>query len=428
MPDHDFLLHANLPNGQVQSLAVTNGTITHLAKNISGTATEEIDATDRILIPSWIDSHVHFNEPGRADWEGLHTGSLALAAGGGTAFFDMPLNSSPPVTDRETFELKKATALEKSHLDFALWGGLVPNSLPHLSAMAASGAIGFKAFMCHSGLDEYPAADTDTLREGMKIAADLNLPVAVHAEIPHGPSPTVATGTTMQDWLDSRPTTFETNAISLALEIAAETGCALHIVHVTCPEGIALVTAAKKAGLNVTVETCPHYLLLDHAAANRIGPLAKCAPPLRPAETVSALWDCLGRNEIDTIGSDHSPSSPDLKTGDDIFKMWGGVAGIQHGFPLLLDHTFDLLPQTSQNVADRFRLRNKGRLAPGYDADFALLQKSDPHPIDDDQLTLHPHSPYTGLPLSHRVTATYLRGQLVTSQTRPRFLRPFELS
>ena len=337
----------------------------------------------------------------------------------------MPLNSSPPVTDRDTFELKKATALEKSHLDFALWGGLVPESLPHLAAMADAGAIGFKAFMCHSGLDEYPAALTDTLREGMKIAADLNLPVAVHAEIPHGPPPT---GTTMQHWLDSRPTSFETNAISLALELAADTGCALHIVHVTCPEGIALVTAAKKEGLNVTVETCPHYLLLDHTAANRIGPLAKCAPPLRPAETVAALWDCLRNNEIDTIGSDHSPSSPDLKTGNNIFEMWGGIAGIQHGFPLLLDQSFDLLPQTSRNVADRFRLPNKGHLAPGFDADFTLLQKSDATPIDDPQLTRHPHSPYTGLPLTHRVTATYLRGQPVTSQTRPRFLRPLELS
>ncbi|MGJ8725172.1 MAG: allantoinase AllB [Roseibacillus sp.] len=424
MPDHDLLIHATLPDGQVQSLAVTNGTVTEVSPNISGTATQEIDATDRILIPSWIDSHVHFNEPGRANWEGLHTGSLALAAGGGTAFFDMPLNSSPPVTNRETFELKKTTALEKSHLDFALWGGLVPESLPHLTDMAQSGAIGFKAFMCHSGIDEYPAADSATLREGMKIAADLNLPVAVHAEIPHGPP---ATGTTMQDWLDSRPTTFETNAISLALELAAETHCALHIVHVTCPEGIALVTAAKKAGVNVTVETCPHYLLLDRTAANRIGPFAKCAPPLRPAETVAALWDCLRNNEIDTIGSDHSPSSPDLKTGDDIFQMWGGIAGIQHGFPLLLDHTFDLLPQTSRNVADRFRLPNKGRLAPGYDADFTLLQKNNPAPINDPQLSLHPHSPYTGLPLSHRVTATYLRGQLVTSQTRSRFLHPITL-
>lgn len=418
---HDLLLHSTLPSGEEQSLAVTDGLVTEVGSRLTGSAKKEIEALDRILVPGWIDSHVHFNEPGRAEWEGLTTGSRALAAGGGVAFFDMPLNSSPPVANREAFELKKEIALQKSCLDFALWGGLVPQSLSHLPAMAQAGAIGFKAFMCHSGLDEYPAADPSTLREGMKIAADLNLPVAVHAEIPHGPPPS---GTTMQNWLDSRPVTFETKAISLALELAAAAKCALHFVHVTCPEGIDLVTAAKKEGINVTVETCPHYLLLDHTAANRIGSLAKCAPPLRPAETVSALWQKLLDGEIDTIGSDHSPSSPDLKTGEDIFQMWGGIAGIQHGFPLLLDHTFDLLPQTSRNVADRFRLEKKGRLEPGYDADFTLLQKTDPRPISDPQLTRHSHSPYTGLPLAHRVTATYLRGQPITPETQPRFLQP----
>lgn len=425
MPDHDLLIHATLPNGQPHTLAITDGLITATSPHLSGTAKQEIEAPDQLLIPGWIDSHVHFNEPGRAEWEGLATGSLALAAGGGTTFFDMPLNSSPPVADRDSFELKKATALRKSHLDFALWGGLIPASLPHLPAMAQAGAIGFKAFMCHSGLDEYPAADPATLREGLRIAADLNLPVAVHAELPHGPPPT---GTTMPDWLASRPTSFETEAISLALELAAETGCALHIVHVTCPEGIALVTAAKKAGINVTVETCPHYLLLDHAAANRIGPLAKCAPPLRPAETVAALWDCLHNDEIDTIGSDHSPSSPDLKTGDNIFEMWGGIAGIQHGFPLLLDHSYGLLPHTSHKVANRFRLPRKGRLEPGYDADFLLVEKCPPAPIAEPQLTRHPHSPYLGMTLRHRVRATYLRGQPVTGETRSRFLPPITLS
>lgn len=425
MPTHDLLIHSTTPTGSSQSLAVTDGTITEVSPHLTGSAKEEIDATDCILVPSWIDSHVHFNQPGRADWEGLHSGSLALAAGGGAAFFDMPLNSSPPVTDGETFELKKAIALDKSHLDFALWGGLVPESLPHLTDMAQAGAIGFKAFMCHSGLDEYPAADTRTLRDGMKIAADLNLPVAVHAEIPHEPA---LTGTTMQAWLDSRPITFETDAISLALELAAETACALHIVHVTCPEGIDLVTKAKKAGVNVTVETCPHYLLLDHNQANRIGPLAKCAPPLRPSETVTALWECLLRDEIDTIGSDHSPSSPELKSGEDIFAMWGGIAGIQHGFPLLLDRSYDLLPQTSSKVAERFRLPKKGRLTSGYDADFTLLKKTPATAIADEQLTRHPHSPYVGLPLAHRVAATYLRGELVTSETRSRFLRPMTLS
>ena len=425
MSDHDLLVHSTHT-----SLAISDGVITQAGPNITGSAREEIDFGDSHILPGWIDAHVHFNEPGRADWEGFATGSRALAAGGGTTFFDMPLNSSPPVTTRAAFEEKRRIGEAKSCLDFALWGGLTPDSLGHLEAMADAGAIGFKAFMCPSGLDEFPAAKPSTLRAGMEIAARLGLPVAVHAEDPDFTLPPA--GRDMRAWLDSRPIAAELSAIRIAIELAGETGCDLHIVHVTCPEGIELVTRAKSRGLRVSVETCPHYLLLDDSAAIAIGPAAKCAPPLRPAATVAGLWQQLLAGHIDSIGSDHSPSPPELKTGDDLFAIWGGIAGIQHGLPLVLGHPggpgilpgASIVPQLTSKVAARFRLAKKGTLAPGNDADFTVLEKRDHSITRGELLTRHAISPYLGMTAAFSVAATYLRGRDTRSISHGKFLTP----
>ena len=423
MSDHDLVVHST--HG---ALAIRDGIITDAGTYTSGSAKEEIDFGDALILPGWIDAHVHFNEPGRADWEGFSTGSRALAAGGGTTFFDMPLNSSPPVITRAAFEEKRRIGEEKSLLDFALWAGLTPDSLNHMEAMADAGAIGFKAFMCPSGLDEFQSANPSTLRRGMEIAARLGLPVAVHAEDPevirqhqltHPPA-----STNMRAWLDSRPIEAELSAISIAIELAGETGCDLHIVHVTCPEGIDLVTQAKAMGIRVTVETCPHYLLLNDENAISIGPAAKCAPPIRSQLTVAALWEKLLAGEIDTIGSDHSPSPPDLKQGNDIFAMWGGIAGIQHGLTLVLSQDLKPVVQIAWNVARRFHLPQKGSLLPGQDADFMILKKQPLTITRDRLLTRHDISPYLGMTTAYTVAATYLRGQKVTSETRGKFLKP----
>ncbi len=421
---------------QTLDAGISGETFAGFAPDLAGSTGLEIDATGKILFPGLVDAHVHFNEPGRADWEGFATGSAALAAGGGTCFIDMPLNSSPPVLDADAFAAKRRAGEAHSRLDFALWGGLTPDSLPHLPALAKCGAAGFKAFMCPSGLDEFPAADENTLREGMRIAADLNLPVAVHAESPAvlaahqraHPSPTPGA---MRDWLSSRPVTAELAAIETSIACARDTGCALHIVHITSPAAIALVSAAKREGIDVTAETCPHYLLLDEEAAIRIGPAAKCAPPLRPRATVDALWQSLAVGDIDIIGSDHSPSPPGLKQGNDLFAMWGGIAGCQHGFPLLIDRALRestwqrLAALLSSNPARRFRLDSrKGRLAPGLDADFCLLAPV-PFTIDRDHLlTRHPISPYLGMSCPWRIESTWLRGNPISSATRGRFLHP----
>lgn len=423
MSDYDLIVRSRLPEGSPIALGIGDGRFQAVGPDLSGSAKDEIDHTHGFIIPGWIDAHVHFNEPGRSDWEGLSTGSRALAAGGGTAFFDMPLNSSPPVLTAAALEEKRTLAEQKACTDFALWGGLTPDSLDHLDAIADAGAIGFKAFMCSSGLDEFRHADATTLKAGMARAATLKLPVAVHAERDPTSRPAKSD---MAAWLASRPIQLELDAIQLALDLAGETGCALHIVHVSCAEGIDLVSTAKARGVNVTVETCPHYLLLSDADAIRIGAFAKCAPPLRSPAIISALRERLLSGAIDTLGSDHSPSSPDLKAGSDFFAIWGGIAGIQHALPLLLDAALAPLAAISDHVAQRFRLPGKGGFHIGHEADFALLSLSPRIISPAESLTRHPITPYFHHAIRHRVDATYLRGSRITHETRGRFLQPIQ--
>lgn len=422
------------PDGLTRAdLAIAGGKFVQIAPRIQEEAAVEVDAEDRYVFPGVIDAHVHFNEPGRAEWEGLATGSAALAAGGGTTFFDMPLNSEPPVLDAAHFREKRRLAEEQSCVDFALWGGLTPNNLDKLAALRDAGAIGLKAFMSDSGIPSFPRADERTLREGMKRAAKLGLLVAVHAE-----DDTLATKFTAAQkaagrmdaraWLESRPVEVELAAIRLATELAGETGCALHIVHVSSPEGVALVEAARDQRVDVTAETCPHYLLLNDKDVAKIGAAAKCAPPIRDEKRRQGLWSELRAGRIHTIGSDHSPAPAELKTSDDFFAIWGGIAGVQHGFPLLLSHCAEsvatdlprLAALLARNVARRFRLgSHKGSLAVGHDADFSLFEFGEPRVIAADDLwTRHRISAYVGRPTRAQITDTYVRGNAVYADGR----------
>jgi allantoinase len=433
-------------------LGVAGGRIAIIAPEIDEPAAEVVEAEGAIVFPGILDSHVHFNEPGRTDWEGLASGSAALAAGGGTAFFDMPLNSLPPVLDGESFARKRECAERHACLDFGLWGGLVPGNLDRLTELADAGAVGFKAFLADSGVPEFEAVtDTATLRQGMKRAAALGLPVAVHAE----DDATVRASTAEQRrrggcdpaaWLASRPVAAELLAIDRATELAGETGCALHVVHVSSPEGLERIAQARRRGVDVTAETCPHYLLLAEGDVARLGAVAKCAPPLRDEERRHELWRRLRAGEVDTLGSDHSPAPPAMKTAADFFAVWGGISGCQHGFPLLLSAALAQEPPEvglprfaallAANVADRFRLAGrKGRLAVGLDADFSLLRIADRgegEPARNaDLLYRHRQGPYDGRDCRVRVLRTLVRGWTVhehaaTTTEKPRgvLLRP----
>ncbi len=407
-------------------IGTLDGLIAEVDAELAEGARTEIDATGLHVFPGVVDPHVHFNDPGRAEWEGFETGSAAFAAGGGTCFFDMPLNASPPTVDGASFDLKVEAARGTALVDFCLWGGLVPGDLDRLDELADRGVIGFKAFMCNSGIDDFEQADDRTLVDGMERAAKLGLPVAVHAENDAVTQELAARARAegrrgMSDYLGSRPAAAELEAVARAIAMAEQTRCSLHIVHASTSAAVLLVAEARVRGVDVTCETCPHYLLLTDDDAERIGALAKCSPPLRPRAEVEALWSELLTGTIPIVASDHSPAPPELKESDDAFAVWGGISGCQtlrssllavgEARGLSLEAVASL---TSAAAADRFGLAGKGRLEPRFDADLAIVDlRHESVLVADDLLYRHRHSAFVGTPLKSRLVDTILRGRAV---------------
>ena len=414
MPDFDVIIRAK------EDIGIADGKFVALSENLAGSAREEIDATKMSIFPGVIDAHVHFNEPGRTDWEGFETGSGAAAAGGTTTVFEMPLNAHPPTIDGPSFDAKRAAAGKSSFVDFGLWGGLVPGNLNQLEALHDRGVVGLKAFMCDSGIDDFPRVTMSILREGMKRAADLDLLVALHAEsqelTQELAKEKIAKGqTTVRDYLDSRPIRAELDAIKQAIDLAAETNCRLHIVHVSCGSAVAIIAEARARGTDVSCETCPHYLVFTDEDMERLGAVAKCAPPLRSDSERKLLHERL--NDITTIGSDHSPSPWSMKDRQNFFEVWGGISGCQHLLALLLNSSIPgerIVDLTSRQVAKRFHVHQKGKIAVGRDADFTIVDPAVEENITADSLFYrHRHSPYVGRRLRGRIVRTVLRGQTV---------------
>ncbi len=418
------------PQGAViTDVAVDEGRISAVAPQLPG-AMREIDARGLTVLPGLIDIHVHFNEPGRTDWEGSATGSHALAAGGGTLFFDMPLNSSPCTVGPEEFDQKRA-ALERASLtDFGLWGGIIPGNRSALAELAARGVIGFKAFMADSGLPEFPRCDDRTLYEGMREAAKFQLPVAVHAEDDElvsklSSSAISARRTGIRDFLNSRPVSAEVAAIQRSSQLAAETGVKLHIVHVSSGSGVAAALEARARGVDISIETCPHYLFFTEEDMERIGALSKCAPPLRNANEHAALWDALMHNQVDVVASDHSPAPPEMKRDANFFKVWGGIAGVQSTLAVLLTAGHHDQGLSLQRIAEltatwparRFGLAHKGSIAVNNDADLVLVDVPASYELQEDKLLQrHRTSPYIGEDFRGVVHHTLLRGRPIFTQ------------
>lgn len=428
------------PDGpQHADVSIEDGRIAEVGIDLAG-APDEIDARGLLVLPGMIDVHVHFNEPGRTHWEGAVSGSRALAAGGGTLFFDMPLNSTPCCVNAREIDRKRAALEAASITDFGLWGGLVPGSVPEMADMAARGVVGFKAFMCDSGLREFPRADAATLYDGLTEAAGLGLPVAVHAEneeLTRALSQRMS-GRTIRDFLDSRPVIAELEAIQCALLLAGETRAKLHIVHVSTGRGVVLAAEARANGIDVSVETCPHYLWFDESDVERLGAIAKCAPPLRTVEHVAALWEQLLARHIDIVASDHSPTEPARKAGD-FAGAWGGIAGIQFTLPVLFDRGYHdrrlplerIVELVAATPARRFRMARKGALVAGHDADLTLIDPTQSFTVRADDLQQrHKMSPYVGETFRGTVRRTLRRGETIFANGHiiatdgGRFVRP----
>jgi allantoinase len=424
-------------------VGIADGRIAAIGADLAFSAAEVIDATGLHVFPGGVDSHVHFNEPGRTEWETIANGSAALAAGGYTTFVDMPLNSRPVTVEGAAFDAKLRAAEASSVVDFGLWGGLVPGNVERLEELVERGVIGFKAFMCPSGVDDFPACDDHTLREGMKRIARLGSILLLHAEdaamIDELTRRAIRAGKkSARDFVRSRPATAELEAISHAISLAGETGCRAHIVHVSTARGVELVRDAQAGGVDISCETCPHYLLYTEDDLERLGGLGKCAPPFRTRKDRDGLWQAMSDGTLDMVVSDHSPSTVDLKQGNDFFKLWGGIAGCQSTRQLLLwqarAHSIGpaaISAATAGNVARRFGLANKGAVAVGFDADLWLADLSIEGAVrGPDLLYRNPFSAHEGRPTRGRTVRTLVRGQTVygdgriARSSRGRFIRP----
>jgi len=408
---------------------VTGGRIVDVVSdNPDQHATEVIDAAGMLVMPGLVDAHVHFSEPGHGEWEGFETGSHAAAAGGVTTIAEMPLNAIPPTTDRQSFLLKREAA-KKSIVDYALWGGLVTDNTDDLECLYHCGVIGFKAFMCNAGSD-FPMAGQTVLARGMSIIGKLPSFLAVHAEDEEAVCQLTANLRALGRgdigaWGEARPVIAELSAIRSAIALAEEYNTRLHIVHVSCAAGIDLISAAKRRGVAVTAETCPHYLYFSDSDFDKIGPEAKCAPPLRPPHEVEALWERVLAGEVDVIGSDHSPCLENEKAigQTDIFEAWGGISGLQSTLPAMItagvrSRGLSLLALARMTAEGPARLlgldHRKGRIARGFDADLVIVDPDESEILEESGLHYrNRHSAYVGEKLYGAVQRTILRGETI---------------
>lgn len=422
---HDRIVKADIgiTNGMIETIGTIDG------------AKQTIEADGQLIFPGGVDTHVHFSEPGRTEWEGFETGSKSLAAGGVTTYVEMPLNALPATTNRANLQLKLDLAKTKNVVDYSFYGGLTATNLHELEDLVDSDVVAFKCFLSSCGSGEpgdFSSIDDETLLKGMEILARKDKLLCLHAEdallTDKLEQEKIAQGkTTAQDFIESRPIEAEVIAVNKAIAGARQTGCAIHFVHISSAEAIAAIERAKKEGIDVTVESCLHYFVFAAEQLETLGTLAKCQPPLRSKDEVEKLWGCLLRGEIDWITSDHSPCTIELKAGD-FFSAWGGISGCQNTIDILFDEAVKQRGMSEVAFAQiiatmpakRMRLDRKGEIAIGKDADLFFLDDKQSYTLQKEDLFYkNPHSPYIGFEIGCRVTKTIVRGNIVYTVGEP---------
>lgn len=412
-------------------IVVNNGRIDSIRNTADGIPDSEItDYSEFYIIPGFIDCHVHVNEPGRTEWEGFETATQSASFGGITTLVDMPLNCSP-VTVNENALIQKLNALrDKIYVDCAYWGGVIPESIDELPDLLDAGVMGVKSFMIHSGLDEFPHVGVEHIKRAIPHLKKAGLPYLIHAELDSGEAEHVKITNRYQEFLDSRPHSFETNAIKHLIEISRDSGCRMHVVHLSSAEAIPMIAEARNSNVPLSVETCPHYLCLEAENIQDGETVFKCCPPIREHVNRLALWQALRDGHIDMIVSDHSPCTPDLKLIEegDLDKAWGGISSLQFSVSLVLTeakkHDFelpDVIRWMSENPARFLGLdHRKGFIKSGADADFVVFDPNEQYVIEP-HMILHRNkqTPYEGFRVQGRTQATYLRGQQVYEKGKP---------
>lgn len=404
-------------------IGIVDGRVAAIEDHLEGATTEL--AADEVLIPGIVDTHVHVNEPGRTAWEGFASATRAAAAAGVTTLIDMPLNSVPTTISLGALQEKRAVAAPKVIVDTGFWGGAVPENLGMLRELHEGGAFGFKAFLAPSGIDEFGHLDGDQLERALEEIASLGSLLIVHAEDPavldahagHG-------GTSYEAFVSSRPDEAETTAIERVIAGVRRTGARAHILHLSSAAALPALRAARADGLPITVETCPHYLVLAAEGIEDGATQFKCCPPIRSEANREALWQALLDGDIDIVVTDHSPATADLKfAGDGDFQVaWGGIAGLQTGFSSVWTEAASrgipldrVLQWMSAGPASLVGLSQKGRIAVGADADLVAY-------APDARFTVHaaelehrnPISAFEGRDLRGVARRTWLRGHPVS--------------
>ena len=420
--------HIVTPSGIISGcVIIENGKITEIDSVLPGDFDGEVDMVrSNYVMPGLIDPHVHINEPGRTNWEGFETATMAAAASGITLLVDMPLNSAPVTTNVANFKLKLAATLNKLNVNVGFWGGVIPGNGKELDELLKAGVLGLKAFLTHSGIDDFPNTERADLKNALDIIKKYDKPLLVHCELTddhpgienHNKNPS-----DYMAYLGSRPKEWENKAIAMMIDLCRETGSRVHIVHLSSAEALPMIASAKEEGLNLTVETAQHYLVLNAEDIPNGETIFKCAPPIRERANNDKLWQALKSGLIDFVATDHSPAPPDLKeiSSGDLSKAWGGIAGLQFALCSLWTEAKkrnfsaqDIAKWMSSSPAKFLGLNNKGKIEVDADADIFIWDPEGETIFSSEDIHhRHKISPYANKPFSGRVIKTYLAGEVI---------------